>query len=419
MEINSRGRKMSKILNRWNIILLVFLFLPISNSHSSIREEAEIKSIWDYPYNFRYRAIPFLIKDYYYIYYENYNHVIIRDIEDPYNQFLIADYQLKSKGIIVEIVEESNILFIYYVLSNDVNTKGFELVDISNINQPHFLGSIELTNYRGSSTNIFIQDNFCYLIVHEEILDPIYIINFEKTCDLAITGIYETPNQYIRSFAVLDDIMYVQTTRDTQFEIANISDKSTPQLIKALNVTYGLIQNIQDDIIVSSSDEEIFIVDISDKLNPKLLNSLDFDETHYDDLHDVTFWDDYIGVVCTNHFEISDISDRRNIKRLSDWHFEYEDYGCYIKGKVSNDRLYLSRSSYFAEQTLHIFDITNLNQPKLIYPASHENSLTKFISPILISLLVPGVFIFSSKKSKIRRKCKTIWMELIKRKKVD
>ena len=341
----------------------------------------------------------FSIKDNYYLYADSSNRVLqIAEFVDPSNLTNVAAYPPHQSSFIINLLVEDNLL--YMVISEDEEI-GFEIVNITNILYPTYLGHYIANASRiyeyidpqeASRYEVQKQNDYCFLLtdgVYQVSNDTIRIVDCSDTENLTESSKYESVNNNIQDFAVKNDYLYVLTDNEQELEIVNITDKSNPTKTIAWSTNeYFFGIKFYQDYMFMYSDLNIRMYNILDPLSPVLVNTFSKFTDEHDRFIDLVFWEHYLAAMKRDFIFVYDIYDFTSNQSLSEFDCLDEGYGRFLVGQYNTDLLYVSRASEFEDRTLFMFDVSDITNLVKIYPEGVGNKIPLPSSAYIICFLV-------------------------------
>ncbi|MGC9779453.1 MAG: hypothetical protein HZR80_09450 [Candidatus Heimdallarchaeota archaeon] len=329
---------------------------------------------------------PFAMKDNYYLYADSSNRVLqIAEFVDPSNMTNVAAYPTHQSAVIINLLIEDNLL---YMVINKVEEIGFEIVNITNILNPTYLGHYIANSSRihfnidplqASRYEVQKQNDYCFLLadgIYQVSNDTIRIVDCSDIENLTESARYEPVNNNIQDFAVKNEYLYVLTNNEQELEIVNITDKSNPNKTIAWRTNeyfYGI--NYYQDYMFMYSDFNIKMYNILDPLSPVLVNTFSKFTDEHDRFSDLVFWEHYLAAMKRDFIFVYDIYDLTSNQSISEFECLDKGSGRFLVGLYNNDLLYVSRATEFEDRSLFIFDVSDAANLVKIYPEGVANKI--------------------------------------------
>ncbi len=346
----------------------------------------------------------FAIKDNYYLYGDYSNRVLqIAEFVDPSNMTNVAAYPPQNSSFIINLQIEDNLLYIVICEDDEI---GFEIVNITNILYPTYLGQYIANTSRiyeyidpqeASRYEVQKQNDYCFLLadgVYQVNNDTIRIVDCSDIENLTETARYEPVNNNIQDFAVKNEYLYVLTNNEQELEIVNITDKSNPNKTIAWSTSelfYGI--EFYQDYMFMYSDLNIRMYNILDPLSPVLVKTFSRFTDEHDRFNDLVFWEHYLAAMKRDFIFVYDIYDLSSNQSLSEFDCLDEGYGRFLVGLYNNDLLYVSRATEFEDRSLFMFDVSDVTNIIKIYPEGVANKIPMPSYAYIICFLVSCVII--------------------------
>lgn len=183
------------------------------------------------------------------------------DISDPYNPEIISE--LPTGGINdLEIIGD----YLYILFQNSIS-----ILDISNLNNIHEIKVLE-----GNATDIFVKDNYAYVVTNFE--DSVTIIDISNPTDPQIISVWDVQDIYFaRDIFVSGNYAY---TCGHGLNITDISDPNNPEVVGVLLGDYWYSVAVNGENAYIGSEDGVKRIDISDKENPVLTGQFDSPYTY-------------------------------------------------------------------------------------------------------------------------------------------
>jgi hypothetical protein len=223
---------------------------------------------------------------------------------------------------------------------------------------------------------------------------------------------------FCSDFHISDGFIYI-TTRDFHasyedvtlsfiskgLDIINITDYQNPSLLKTVDLDYSPTSIIVEDNsgFITFYEVGFRIYDFSDLTNPTPITSYIGGKT----IFDVITSDSTAYLLLPDKLVIYDISDFNNIQLLSSKSPRFFGDGTFHRFARYNEYIIAGRIVNYQNKPLFIFDCTNTNRPKIIYPYDRlfldVNSFIillvcgYILAPITIILFI-GILIYKLKK---------------------
>ncbi len=264
--------------------------------------------------------------------------------------------------------------YIFYPICFDYGSSaiaGFKIIRC-NENSLQEVGSFQLNNsYWMSGDKIIVENNIAYFVATKETfsyLMPISIINLSAPFSISL---YNTTG-YIHSIIKDGNIIYLLKSLNyetTFIEIINVQDILNPYLVSSypLNISYPIkfIKKGLHFFILGRNEMSVFNLDLN---STQLL--LEYGE-------DMSFFKDLLLdknlLYCVNRDElfIYNITEINDFRLLGNCLNRKQGYGFYHKMEKRNDYLYIIRISEKEERFFFVFDCSNPNNPRKIYPLGY------------------------------------------------
>ena len=260
--------------------------------------------------------------------------LMILDISDTSNPFVVGSYQTPSACVSIDILGIIAIL----ACGND----GLFVLNISNPNNPVLLSTFDLQNQFFNASKIKIYGNIAFV---RGAINKLFIIDISDVNNLNLLAYDES--MYYRDFVVDGDFIYA--VKDDLY-IIDISQIDNPILFSSLDCCYnGYTIEKNNNYLYIGADGELKIINASNPSDPFVVNILDdLQSTPYNILIDNnTMYISSMGLTTL------DISDPENPNILSE--FDYP--GSRISKK--NDIIIISRmiDNYLAYNGIGIINV--------------------------------------------------------------
>ncbi|MFW9781628.1 MAG: hypothetical protein ACFFFB_05010, partial [Candidatus Heimdallarchaeota archaeon] len=310
----------------------------------------------------------------------------IVNVEDPTTPTIIGNSNDPTSAFSVVIKDQYA-----YVADGD---NGLQIIDISDLTNPQFVAKCDTW---GKAYDVAIRDNYIYLVGYPgmQIIDvrdpakpdPIKKFSTSQTC----LGIFlEGEYAYLASST-------------SGLSIVDIADQLKPSIIGSFE---GEIRNycnifIEGDFAYitdnrSTDEANLQIFNISNPLNPIekgkcTLNLTPWGSRRYRlNLNDVYIKDNYAYVVRSGGFDVVDISDPENPRRVTRRSIPNFPRKIDINGNFA----YIVGGGFlsFSGEQLSIFNIQNPNNPFLVKTISFKDP--PYADPMLYDIVVRGDYVY-------------------------
>jgi hypothetical protein len=195
-------------------------------------------------------------------------------------------------------------------------------------------------------------------------------------------------------------------------KIWDISNTSDPLLINHFELeewSYSFIRIFNNLLFYSMAEYGFLLYDCSNLSSLKLLTSYQNDDQPID----FVIEDNTLYLVNEYKIEIIDLSNPTNLKRLSKYYPHFQGNGYFGKGIIKNNHLFVKRSSEKSDRCFYIFDCSNLNNIKRLYPDGIYISAERWPpyglliiigAPILLLIIIVTVVVSVIKAKNKKRK---------------
>ncbi len=163
-----------------------------------------------------------------------------------------------------------------YFITNELN-KEFNVVDISDLDNPVLIDSVDLLGY--NPVNIAINGNYAYIATKNN-THELVVVNLTNPLAVTVVGSYDTPgSDDARGVFVVGNTVYIG--RDAgpkdEFWIIDASNPVTPTLLGSLNLTRDtneiMVMGNYAYLATDDNNEELKVIDVSDPTRPLKVGS--------------------------------------------------------------------------------------------------------------------------------------------------
>ncbi|NPE10059.1 MAG: hypothetical protein GNW80_17395, partial [Asgard group archaeon] len=350
-----------------------------------------------------------------------------------------------------KIITYESIAYIWKVEESKI-----QLLDCSNATEPHFVNEVQIYE-DSFSMSYYVQNNILYYCVNSyyltylkiiDVSDPqnlvplghlnlecsfilldnkiyvendlIYILGFNLFCndrllehigrsalfiincsDYSLPKLeqshYFTGAPYINIFVENETTFLLKNykTNNTGFDIVKAADNTTLLLIGGWNDSLLNETIIIDSFILNNDslcfvyNEGLMMFNIANKSSPELKSTIQSDIF----INDACLSNTNLYLIGNNTIEIYNIDVMGNLELLNLWNFVDDIGGSFFDGDMSNNLLYILRSSSFEELYFFIIDVEDGFHPVMLYP--HSDWKDKYLQIPLMGYL-KWLLIFSS-----------------------
>ncbi|MGC9779597.1 MAG: hypothetical protein HZR80_10180 [Candidatus Heimdallarchaeota archaeon] len=300
------------------------------------------------------------------------------------------------------MTQKSNTLQIVLTENNHADYYNVSLmtVDISNKSQP----IIETHIHLHEEINFTIWGNPYY-----------YVFDYQ---DIVISNGYLFLTRAWRTYNYTDYFASSECVFAYGFmKIWDINNASNPQLVNFIELkqwSYSSVIVYNNLLFYSMNDYGYLVYNCTNPANLELITSYQNNESpRY-----FTVKDDVLYMVYSEKIEIIDISNIQRVKELSHYVPNFQGNGYFGKGIVKDNYLFVTRSSEVSGRSFYVFDCSNLNNIKRLYPEGTYISAEfwmKFVlysifwgPVIVIIIIVVVIVVVVQKRRKKKEKIKLV-----------
>jgi len=285
------------------------------------------------------------------------NRIQVINISDPYNPGLINT--IESPGAFFDSIVKDNFLYA-------VEETGLYIYDITDLYNIQLISNYDTTDNYGEYQTIQLAGDIAYINESGQNSFPtIRIVDVSDPYNPQLLSSYQTSSQIKE---VYENTLITFTYNQT-INFINVSDSSNPQLIGSFDVPldYGTLRDIsiKDEKAYITTRSRLLILNLEDLVNPQMINSFYFSQ--YFDLDEICITDDtayivngYLGLLALDISDLDDISISGS--------YQVENYCTHVA--ITGNIAILSESDFLYSAGLHFVDITNSENPRLIFSDS-------------------------------------------------
>ncbi|MGC9781012.1 MAG: hypothetical protein HZR80_17340 [Candidatus Heimdallarchaeota archaeon] len=322
----------------------------------------------------------------------------ILDYSNPNKTEIIGGYLLNSSGYLLSMSTFGDLLFLLCKYDDPYYATGFEIVNISSIDSPEYLGHYVANDSYGwwhdprynSLELLRFKDNYVFMytsLVTSE-TQQIRIIDCQNMTNITEVNTIASTNR-ILDFDIKDDIMYINQV-ESKMEMINISDITNPTKISSWNSTGTISMDIYEDrlYLFNFDERKLDIYSLENATNPEYITTIEKDENTQFFVTNLVFTDEYCFVISEDMVDILDISDLTilNSYKVEDYILE-DEYGGFFYGQVGNEKLFVARESNKWGLTLFVIGFSDINNLETWIPYWTPTS------PIAITPMIYGIII--------------------------
>ena len=301
--------------------------------------------------------------------------VKIIDISDPTDMILVQTIPVYRECRGVAILGD-------YLFATDWDAFVFT-IDISDPENAFIVSEFELNGRHIAAHDIEIYGIYAFLCNTGE---GVQVLDITDPLDLSIVANYDVPAA-VYGIEKRNNFLYVGALTDG-LRIVDISDVNNPQDVhnalshrKAWNIAF------YDSLVVVPAIDttDVYFLDVSDPTNPAVVGIADHifqDAAIIGDL--------LVGAGVPDDFEISDISNVEETVQLGSIEFAHTLYCVVCKDSYA----YVSHTSIDGPDSVSVVDISNPEEPRLIYSIPIEGPYDLAIKDDLLLVAARGLHIF-------------------------
>lgn len=316
----------------------------------------------------------------------------IIDATDPSNPFMLPFN--KPSIISTDLFINDNYCFL---LNNCCEPDcGFiKIINISDITNPYEISCCSLPS-KHHAYRIDVKDNYAY-IVSEIFWDSLYFLNIIDISDINNPTLVQTYEIDIWNMFIYENQLYVSCT--SCVNIFDLTDPVNPQLISNIPTTNLCGIYVKDDYGYFSGSDGLDIVDLHDPYNPLIISNC----SNVIGSGDIYIEGNYAYITnIDGHLFIVDISDKYNpvlTSQIKLWDLSVcafcsiEVYGDYAY--ISNEYCCSYRTDLLSQ--IHIINISDPYNPKIIAKRSTQGNITEIKvdeNNIFVSSAWTGLYIY-------------------------
>lgn len=338
---------------------------------------------------------------------------------------LINEIQIIEDSFAMSYFIQNKIL--YYCINNYFITY-LRIINVSDPQNFVPLGHLDLDcSFFLLDTKIFVENDLVYVLGFNLFCQEILLENMEQSALFVINcsdlsnpkleqNHYFTGAPYINIFVENQTTFLLNNykTNNTGFDIIKAVDNTTLLLIGGWNdslLEESIIIDsffLSNDSLCFASNESLLMFSITNKSSPELKRTISSDIF----INDVCLFNNNLYLIGNNTIEIYHFDVMGNLQLLNKWDFVDDINGNFFTGDISNNLLYILRSSGFDELYFFIIDVEDAYHPVMLYPHSdwkdkysqiHPMSYLKWIlifsSPIVLVVIIQVVRRIKSRTS--------------------
>ncbi|MHA1211071.1 MAG: hypothetical protein ACTSSH_01295 [Candidatus Heimdallarchaeota archaeon] len=197
-------------------------------------------------------------------------------------------------------------------------------------------------------------------------------------------------------------------------KVWDISNTSNPEVVNFIELEIGdfagEIEIVDNLLFYRIIEYGVLIYNCTNPANLELLVEYKNNKSPTEYILD----DDILYLICSEKIEVLDFSNPQSLKKMSQYVPHFQGNGGFYQGELRDNYLFVLRSSEFSGRNFYVFDCSNLNNIKRLYPEGFRISDEKlfnlvitatFLGPILgIVLIVLTIVIVVRKRRKKKEK---------------
>jgi len=318
----------------------------------------------------------------------------------------VNEVQIYEDSFSMSYYVQNNIL--YYCVNSYYLTY-LRIIDVSDPQNLVQLGHLDLEcSFFLFDNKIYVENDLVYILgfnlfCNDRLLEHIgqsalFIINCS---DYSLPKLeqshYFTGAPYINIFVENETTFLLKNykTNNTGFDIVKAVDNTTLLLIGGWNdslLEESIIIDsffLNNDSLCFAYNEGLMMFSITNKSSPELKSTIQSDIF----INDACLSNTNLYLIGNNTIEIYNIDVMGNLELLNLWGFVDDIVGSFFNGYISNNLLYILRSSSFDELYFFIIDVEDVFHPVVLYP--HSDWKDKYLQIPLMDYL-KWILIFSS-----------------------